>query len=454
IYALGATTPLFKLFYNLVPLVHALRAPAMIMFLFSFSISLLAGMGIQTISSWKQSDGRRVPKRIHYLVASSVLLMLLLAILFTFAGRQMIMLWTSLFFQIASAWEVDGGFTKLDLAILNLPSVQLGAWLAFVLTLASAILIWTYAYRNKPILLLSLVIIITIFDGVRFNKRFISTFNHEYYQNTNSVVDFFPKDKEYYRVFNLDAPYPAEMLCQFGIDIVDGRHGNQIRSYSELLRRGFSSQSMNPRFFNLVGTRYLLLSTGKEIQGDLFGPIPLKVEKNLNVLSIVRNDNAFKRAYLVNSYEVLPDLDETFKSVLEGQRDLKEVVYLEEPPEINIPTIPLGSDSAWVIAKGIDSILIGTSCTTNRLLALIENFYDSWHVFIDGQPAKILRAYGSFRAVAVPAGSERVLFKYESERYKLGKTITVLASMYFIFIFGMIFLKERLKKLRKPDINT
>ena len=451
-YALGATTPIFKIFYSLVPLVHTLRAPAMIMFLFSFSISLLAGMGIQTIINSKQRDALSVPKKFHYLMASFVLLMLLLAILFTFVGRETIMLWTSIFFESASVWEVEGGLTKLDLAILNLPSVQFGAWLAFIFILFTAILIWIYTNRKNSILLLSLITILIIVDGVRFNKRFVSTINHESYQNKNSVVDFFLNDKDYYRVFNLDAPYPAEMLCQFGIDLVDGRHGNQIRTYSEMLRRSFSSQTLNPRFFNLVGTRYLLHAPGKEIHADLFGTIPLRVEKSFNDFDILRNDNAFKRLYLVNSYEVLPELEDIFHRALEGRRDLKEIVYLEESPDINIPPPPakLASDSTWIISKSVDSILIGTHCTSNRLLVLIENYYDAWQVYIDGRPAKILRAYGSFRAVAVPAGAKRVLFKYRSEEYELGKIISALTSIFLLFILGINMVKQRLNKEPVP----
>ncbi len=49
LYGLGASTPFFYIFFHLIPKVDSLRAPSMIMFLGSFSISMLAGYGLQWV---------------------------------------------------------------------------------------------------------------------------------------------------------------------------------------------------------------------------------------------------------------------------------------------------------------------------------------------------------------------------------------------------------------------
>jgi uncharacterized membrane protein YfhO len=49
----------------------------------------------------------------------------------------------------------------------------------------------------------------------------------------------------------------------------------------------------------------------------------------------------------------------------------------------------------------------------DTLLVLHDLYYPGWVVEIDGTAAPILRAGLLFRAVAVPAGSHRVTFRFE-----------------------------------------
>ena len=81
---------------------------------------------------------------------------------------------------------------------------------------------------------------------------------------------------------------------------------------------------------------------------------------------------------------------------------------------------------------------------------MTENYYDSWHVFIDNQPAKLLRADGSFRAVAIPAGARQVTMIFESERYATGKLITLSTSLYLLIIFSFFIWTGRKVKRKKP----
>jgi uncharacterized membrane protein YfhO len=92
------------------------------------------------------------------------------------------------------------------------------------------------------------------------------------------------------------------------------------------------------------------------------------------------------------------------------------------------------------------------NCTANRLLVFTDNYYDSWHAFVDGKPAKLMRSYGSFRAVAVPAGAKEVVFKYESERYAKGRLVTLVTSLYLLVVFGFFVVRDKFKnKIRTEN---
>ncbi len=443
VYALGATTPIFKLFYYLIPKVESLRAPSMIMFMYSFSVALLGGLGIQAIINWKHDEVPIRRKRLYYILAGIPLMLFSLALLFTFAGHQMITLWTWLFYEGATEVYSVGRASRFDVAISNLPSIQSGAWFAFMFTALASLFIWAYMSGRVKIWLLSLLILLPVVDGVRFNERFVEVVDPNIYFTSNRLSDFFLEQPGNFRVLNMEEVVPMSFLPLFGIDVVTGYHGNQLRWYDDLLGGKPAPYMSNPRFNNLVGTRYILVGVNAEIPPDYFGEFPVQTVARFKFFNIIQNNNALKRSYLVNKYKIFPDRQDIYPKILNGEDDLSRIVYLEKEPTIDIPPDSIGTDSAWIISHAFDSVVVGVECTANRLLVLTENYYESWHAFIDGKPADLMRAYGTFRAVAVPKGTKQVTFRYQSERYARGKLITFVTSLYLLLVFGTYFVRGR-----------
>ena len=131
--------------------------------------------------------------------------------------------------------------------------------------------------------------------------------------------------------------------------------------------------------------------------------------------------------------------------MINGSDNLLKTVYLEENPGVRLPAgdsaLGSASDSAWIIDHAVDSVLVGGKCAHDRILVLTDNYYDAWHVYVDGAPTALLRAYGSFRAAVIPAGTRQVLFKYHSQRYHTGKKVTALTSLYLVVILGFFLVR-------------
>jgi hypothetical protein len=449
LYALGSTTPLFRLFYYLIPKVKSLRAASMIMFLFSFSTAMLAGMGVQYLIDSRRNEKASPNKRLNYLLFGMPALMLLLALLFSVVGRGMISLWTSLFYRDAATRLFQKGFSKLDVAYLNLPAIQTGAWLAFLFTAVAALLIWLYRNRKAGVGLLICLVLVPVVDGVRFSKRFVGTFDQDNVWAPTPLTDFFQKQQGEYRVMNFSPALQQDLLPFHQVEMVTGYHGNQLRWYDQLLGGIGAGNQGNPRLLNLVGSRYLTIPTNQQFSPGALGKKLVFPVATFGPIQVIQNDNAFPRVYLVDHYRLFEDRKDIYPEVLHGSENLRGIVYLEQMPEINIVPDTLGaqSDSAWIMNYAIDSVLVGVSSSHNQLLVLTDNYYDAWHVFVDDVPAELLRAYGSFRAVAVPAGTEKVLFKYNSERYRLGRLVTWLTSLYLLVIFGFYLVRSRMQKM-------
>jgi hypothetical protein len=204
----------------------------------------------------------------------------------------------------------------------------------------------------------------------------------------------------------------------------------------------------NPRLLDLLGTKYIIIPPNQSVPENYFGPLPVKKAQDFPGGQLLENDNAFPRAFLGDSVIVSPDIEQTFNSILRGKENLRYVIYLEEKPDL-MPenTIP-NLDSAWIISRGVDSVLVGIESRNNKILVLIDNYYEAWKVYVDGNPTKLMRADGSFRAVAIPAGTKQVLFKYHSERYGTGKSITLATFLYLFLVFGFFSIKAILFKIR------
>lgn len=445
VYALGATTPLFYLFYYLIPKVSSLRAPSMIMFLFLFSVSLLAGMGVQQMVERRRDRADENRKSVAYFQWGFPALLFLLALLFTAAGRGMISLWCSVVYPTAAQTMVQAGVNKQDLAYINLPSIQAGAWMAFVFAALAALCVWLYRTGRMGTGVLMALVLVPAIDGSLFNRRFIGTFDAAQQWSDTPLSQFLKRDTSEFRVLNIGAP-TDDVLPFHGIEVVAGYHGNQLRWYDDLLGGPSLANAMNSRLLNLVGMKYLIASTQQGVPPGYFGNQPVTSVATFGQLQVFRNDNAFPRAFLVDQFQVFADRKDITAQVLTGTDDLRTKALLEEEPGGGISSGFAPGDSAWVVKHDIDSVVVGVRCATGKLLILTDTWYESWHPTIDGAPVKLLRVDGAFRAVVVPPGEHTVLFKYHSSRYTTGRLVTWLTSLWVLGIIGWQIARNRRQK--------
>ncbi len=454
LYALGGTTPVFRLFYWLIPKVKSLRAPSMIMFLFSFSVAMLAGMGLQAVLDARREKNRDNPvgdRRFDYLLFGFPGFMLLLAVLFALNGKGMINAWSWLFYSDLPSQMIRQGMSKLDLAYANLPAIQSGAWLAFLFSALAALCIWLYRSGKLGTGILVALLVVPVVDGVRFDRRFIKVVDKADFRaryEPDPMINYLSHVEGKFRVLNLANPNDNS-LALFGIDNVVGYHGNQLRWYDDLLGGPALSniRTFNARMLNLVGAHYLINPTAGKVPENWFGDKRLVLAAEFGQTKLIRNDNAFPRVFLVDTFRVFDERARIVDEVLKGSDDMRRVVYLEEQPSLVYSPDSTAADSAWIEDYAPERVTVGVAVGGNRILVLTDNYFDAWQAEIDGAPAKVLRAYGSFRAVEVPAGSREVVFSYRSQRYLTGRLITWLTGVYLLIILGAAIFWNRRKQI-------
>lgn len=429
LYALGDHTPFFGLCYKFVPLIKSTRAPSMIMFIFSFAVAMLAGMGIQALrdNAANISSARKIlPILIKFALP---LLLLGAAVAYTVDPEAMHQGYIKLAGSTAFSAE-----DKLTYARNNYAGLTFGLWWAFFLSTAVAMILHFSGRGANEWRVLILLPLLIMADGIRFNSRFINTLDPEVEFGASPEVEYLKARAGIYRAFGFACSEIGFHFDYHGIMSPIGYHGNQLARYHDLLYygEGLGRNFINPRFINLVGAKYILAPSGVDFTraGHEEGNLPTVAD--FDKFIIAENINCFPRAYLAGQYRVFPGADSLYRSLYYGDDDLRSTVYFIGDPAIEIDSATEAVDNAEVIYYGIDSVQIAAGCASPKILTLSDNYYKDWHVFVDGVEKKPLITYSAFRGVVLEPGEHAVVWKYIPSAYGKGKIISLSATVYVV----------------------
>ncbi|MCX6833438.1 MAG: hypothetical protein NT028_15165, partial [candidate division Zixibacteria bacterium] len=258
VYALGATTPLFYIFYAIIPNVGKLRAPSMIMFLFSFSFAMLAAFGIDALIRLRNEAKTRVTQKLHKALLITASSLTVLALLFTAAGKPLLSVYTSIFYSGIEA-------RNIQMMEGNIPTIVMSLWLIALLCWAATYLIRGYVTGTAGRVALFALIFISLTDLWRVDFRFIDTVDYNRYFPHSPVVDKLKAEKEPFRVMDLTRKtfQSKNYFALNGIEQLVGYHGAQLKTFDEFIggltySRLRGNREINLRPFQLTGTKYII----------------------------------------------------------------------------------------------------------------------------------------------------------------------------------------------------
>jgi len=428
IYGLAGNTPFFYLFYHIIPNVKSTRAWSMIMFLFSFSIAMLAAFGLDFII--EQSRKLKGQQNRAFMIALFGLpaLVFLGALFFAAAPDAAIGLYKSIFYNNMPQ-------QKSMILRQHLGTITAGFWITSIFLIIASVSAWLYSKRKAPLLILWLIIVVAFIDAYRFDLRFIRTYDQDSPQphmtlTRTPLVDFFNSQPGKFRVLDLTGPYlKTNYLPLFGIEETTSYHGNEPRWYYKLI--GGTSQrnimGLNINLMNMTNTRYLLISPGSPVRGERLSSAGFPQVTRWQNFQVFENPAANDRAYLVHDWIVDSNPDNIDQMILMRSFDPHRQVGLLHRPEIEPVTDSaiIAEDKVVIDQYKNDYISIRTSSAADGILVLADNWYPDWKGFLDGEEVEVMRANGSFRGVVVPAGEHVVEFKYISSTHQTGRLLTL-----------------------------
>jgi hypothetical protein len=409
-YALGANTPLFRLFY-LIPGVNLFRAPSLIIFLYGLSVATLGALGLQRLLDWSEAGAPELSgaRKALWLVTAIFGVLALLAS----AGA------------VIAFWRAALGVADEAKLQANIENIRLGFWIAFFFAAAVAGVAEGLARGlvTARTALVALALLAAV-DLYRVDRPFIraTVLMGEYERGEPALFEadesirFLQQRKangEVFRVFdfplqNAGTAYGNNVLAAHGLEQIAGHHGNEIGRYRTLVGGdgALNVGTSELRLLDLLNVEYLVMP--QRVQAANLEEVFVGSRS-----AVYRNRNALPRAFLVGATEVVPD-ERAVERMLGPAFDARAVVLLPEPLPADIETQPQPQGSVSWTERGVNESTLRITTDRPALLVITDNYFPAWRAQVDGVPAPILRANYTFRAIPVGAGEHTLRLYYDS----------------------------------------
>ncbi|OGC86749.1 MAG: hypothetical protein A2142_02265 [candidate division Zixibacteria bacterium RBG_16_48_11] len=424
--AWGGNTPLYKLYYNLVPGFKKFRAPSLIYFLIAFNLVVLSAFGLQSVLV-RLKSGQNAKNLIKFtLIICGVVI-----------GGAILVSLASSGLKSMLAGLVKDQPAKLSALEANFPKFIAGMWKFALLTmLVTGVLFALIKQRIKLVVAGVILGLVTVIDLWMVESKYIQTVSLDKYSQSDEVVRELQKDKTRFRFFPVPDPRGRgyrndDYHMIFELQSIAGEHGNQLQRYNEFLGAGqnvmvdYHNLFSNLNFLNLVNAKYIITP----------GPIgaPFFREVHRGNLFIYENVNALPRVFAVSSYEVINDPAKILERIASPDFNPRQTVVLEKEPTLRPETDSLQTNVS-ISEYNPAEVKLTADLGRPALIVLLDNYYPDWQVRVDGHAAEIYRANYTFRAVSVPSGRHQITFSFEPQYYYMGKKIS-LFSMAGILAF-------------------
>ncbi len=466
----GKNLPLlYNLFFNLVPNFNKFRAPQMALALTQFAVPILAGYGISGLLSQRHSTDRDrhkvVERKWLFLGVGGAALFLLAGAIFNVLGKEQYVKavgtatteqYQSVLAQVRDNPQQLAAYQERIAQIANergqqIYSLMIDDWyITAFLGVAFMLTAWLLVRGTLPEWLgLSLLAFFLVIDLWRVSSRPMEISKQNYEQTVfrkTDAISFIQNDKSLFRV--ADFNQSPNVMAYFGLQHIHGYHSAKLRVYQDLLDvagNGGGSVIANPFLWNLMNVKYLLSE-----RPLMEGMQPVFKSQETQML-VYENPSVLPRAFLVNRAETVPQQMDILQHLKKGDFAPLDLAYLEKPLPQPIDTIPGDMmehiNRVKYTAYSNETIKMEVDASGNNLLFISDVYYPAgWKAYIDSKETEIFKTNYAFRSMIVPKGKHNVEMRFTSERFGLGKNLSLASNVIILALLGIGIWQQRKTK--------
>ncbi|HEY0931196.1 MAG TPA: hypothetical protein VGE27_14845 [Gemmatimonas sp.] len=421
ILSFGGHTPIYRLFYELLPLIKKIRAMGMVFYLPAFFLCLLAGIGADRLLA------KQVSMRSALACVGGIAVVAALGAMGALQGLAESLALTE------RAGEV----------VANAEELRSGSWRLLGFALASTAVLWgiVSGRLTRSTALAALVVVLTAdlwsIDRAfyRFSPRAKTLFADD------AITTELRRAAAPYRVLDAGDSYGWSLLMAYGVPVARGYHGFSLQRYNELGGAAEGWRNLySPTVLDLLAVRYLILPDTQDVSGfrKTVGPITTTFG---TPAVLYERESPPPYARVVSAIAKLPE-SQIVPTLVDPRFPVRELALLPDTSTTTVPVATTAPFPAPVVTAQVTAwspgemrITLSGQETTTSQLVVSENWFPDWHAEVDGKAITVRRADHTLLAVDIPPGATTVRLWFESAAYARGKIVSLIALLTAI---GMI----------------
>lgn len=421
--AFGKYNAFYPLIYHL-PGFNNFRIPAQILFLYIFSIAVLAGMGLDFMKGSKALFMRS--KQIVFFV------------LFFFLP---LMIWsygfTDSFSNFLSQHIQFADMTAEQICRIT-STVSHAVFVSYCIFFAVAVSLYLHDKESISYsMLTTTLILIAIVDLSSFSSPMIQATDIGSLLKRGESLNLITKNSQISRSAINGRCFIENAGLWYGFQDIQGYDPLILKRYMKYINR---SQGLPPDD-KVVNLHYVV-----DFNNNLIRMLNLKYVVECKEQRIRKLDSFVPRCYIVHDMVTKGD-DQILDFMMEDQFDPLQTVVFEEGNECSEfwtgKPIQDAHETCAITQYSDDEIRMVADMKGPGFLIMSEINYPGWQVFVDGQKRRIFTGNYLFRTVSLDTGRHEIRFIFSPLSFKIGAAISGLS---LIGVMMLLLLRTRKKQ--------
>jgi hypothetical protein len=416
-------------FFSYVPLYNKFRTVTMILVVAEFAMPLLGILALKEIFS-NPPDKKAMFKKIQIalgIVGGLCLIFVAVPSMFLdFNGLNDAQL------AKQAAWMMDAIRSDRE------SMVRMDALRSLIFIVLTAGLLWAVLFEKLKkeyayIILIGLMLI----DLFPVNRRYSNTDSFTTKSRVDNPFSPSPADEQIlqdkdpdYRVLNVTVNPFTDASTSYFHKSIGGYHGAKLRRYQELYDHQIRNNNM--AVLDMLNTKYLIMEDANK------QPVAQ------------RNPGALGNAWFVKGVEIVDNADQEIAAM--DHFNPADTAIVDKRFQEELKGYSGGRDSSAFIKldEYRPNYLAYSYKTSSPGLAVFSEIYykDGWNAYVDGTLTPHLRANYVLRAMVLPAGDHKVVFKFEPRAYYVGEKVSLASSILLLLLLvlsGYLWIRKEMQ---------
>ena len=493
-YGMGDHSPLFKLWYNILPGVKNFRAPGMALFWLPLLLVMMAGPVLRAVSDPNEDSVKNRRALLHGTVMFVVLLLLVVIARFNWTlfispfgfivclayaaaclgvmslddqGKEInvknfadafkaklpgtsrgVQAAVVIGFAIIGIFLMSGQkllndpitapyFKPLNEVVMSMTASKIIPSFILILVVIAATLA-VFKWKGSTPAKVGILALVAGIELMTINGAFIQNVSaNEYLQPKNGVVaaikaPFQADSINTPRVLSLSRSkaLSGNIFPQYHLRNADGFHDNELASYREF-RGGQGNANYllninNPEavhpFLDLMNIGAIIFDTQR---GTTYMPI----------------STAMGEAYIYGESTTMDDA-KAIDALKNGFAYREKVILSEEPQNKGEGGVAQGK-AKLVASPKMDTQVFQVESDRAGFMVVAGNYHPYWKATVNGNEAKVYKAFGNLRAVEIPKGKSEVRMEYRSKPFHACIKVSILAFLLLVAFGAFLFVRTK-----------